>query len=199
MDEFANPLSNLITRLQKLPGLGSKSAQRIAFYLIAAQEQEVLDLTSAMLQAKESIKRCKICYNYCEGDLCPICASSGRDKSVICVVEDPKDLLAVEKTHEFIGYYHVLHGVISPLDNIGADSLTIKELLHRLADDTVKEVILATNPSVEGEATAMYIARLIKPFGVKVSRLAFGIPVGGNLEYTDNITLAQALDGRREL
>ena len=198
MDSTAAPLQKLIEQFARLPGVGRKMAQRFAFYVLDLPEDKAKEFSSAILEAKSKIKKCSVCGNFTEGELCPICSAKGRDTSLICVVEDPRDVLAFERTREYNGVYHVLHGLISPMDGIGPDQLTIKELLARL-NDTVKEVIMATNPDTEGEATALYIARLLKPFGVKVTRLAYGIPVGGHLEFADDATLMRALEGRREL
>ena len=199
MDSTAAPLQKLIEQFARLPGVGRKMAQRFAFYVLDLPEDKAKEFSSAILEAKSKIKKCSVCGNFTEGELCPICSAKGRDTSLICVVEDPRDVLAFEHTREYNGVYHVLHGLISPMDGIGPDQLTIKELLARIAKGDVSEVIMATNPTVEGEATAMYIAKLLKPLGVKVSRLAYGIPVGGNLEYADEVTLWRAMEGRSEL
>lgn len=188
MEEFA-----------KIPGVGRKSAGRMAFYVMSMSIEEATTLSNAILAAKNKIGLCKKCQNFAENALCTVCADTKRDKSVICVVESPKDIVAMEKTREFNGVYHVLHGCISPVDGIGPDNIKIRELLSRLSDSDVAEVIMATNPSVEGEATAMYIAKLLRPFNIKITRIAHGIPVGGELEYADEITLARALEGRREI
>lgn len=193
------PLSKLIEQFERLPGIGSKTAQRLAYYVLNMPKTQAEDFSKAILDAHEKIKYCKVCCNFTDGDICPVCKSESRDKTTICVVETPRDAIALENTHEFKGTYHILHGVISPLNGIGPDMLYIKQLLARLSDGTVKEVIMATNPTVEGEATAMYISRLLKPMGIKVTRLAYGIPVGGDLEYADEVTLARALEGRSEL
>lgn len=195
------PLSRLIDQFERLPGIGSKSAQRLAYYVLGLSDEGVKELSDAILDAHRKIHYCKICCNLTDEELCPICRNTARDHSVICVVEDPRDVIALERTHEFNAVYHVLHGVISPLNGIGPDQLCIKELLARIGDKNqpVKEVIMATNPTVEGEATAMYISRLLKPLGVKVTRLAYGIPVGGDLEYADEFTLTRALEGRSEI
>lgn len=199
MDSTAAPLQKLIEQFARLPGVGRKMAQRFAFYVLDLPEDKAKEFSSAILEAKSKIKKCAVCGNFTEGKLCPICSAKGRDTSLICVVEDPRDVLAFERTREYNGVYHVLHGLISPMDGIGPDQLTIKELLARIGKGEVTEVIMATNPTVEGEATAMYIAKLLKPLGVKVSRLAYGIPVGGNLEYADEVTLWRAMEGRSEL
>lgn len=199
MDSTALPLQKLIEQFARMPGVGRKMAQRLAFYILDLPEEKAKELASAILEAKEKIKRCTVCGNLTEGELCPICSAKGRDTSLVCVVEDPRDVLAFERTREYNGVYHVLHGLISPMEGVGPDQLTVKELLARIAKGGIEEVIMATNPTVEGEATAMYIAKLLKPLGVRVSRLAYGIPVGGNLEYADEVTLYRALEGRSEL
>ncbi|MBQ2971134.1 MAG: recombination protein RecR [Ruminococcus sp.] len=193
------PLLKLIEQFERLPGIGSKTAQRLAYFVLNMPKEQAVEFSNAIIDAHEKIRYCEVCCNFSEGELCPVCKSDRRDKSVICVVETPRDAIALESTREFDGVYHVLHGAISPLNGIGPDQLYIKQLLARLNDDTVKEVIMATNPTVEGEATAMYISRLLKPMGIKVTRLAYGIPVGGDLEYADEVTLARALEGRNEL
>ena len=190
------PLARLIEQFERLPGIGHKTAQRLAFYVLNLSDAEAQAFAHAITEAKEKIHYCKICQNLTDGETCSICQDTRRDNSVICVVEDPRDVIAIERTHEFDGLYHVLHGTISPVDGIGPDQIRIKELLARLQDDTVEEIIMATNPTVEGEATAMYISRLLKPLGIKVTRLAYGIPVGGDLEYADEVTLSRALEGR---
>ncbi len=202
MSEFIPPLEILIEQFQHLPGIGRKTAQRLAFSIVDSEDEVVFKFAEALINAKKNIHYCPTCYNFSEGDLCSICKNEQRDRSVICVVEDAKVLMAIEKVkgvNSYNGLYHVLHGVISPLDGIGPEQLKIKELLLRAQDPQLKEVIIATNPSVEGEATAMYIAKLLKPLGLKITRLAFGIPAGGDLEYTDDMTLLYALEGRREL
>lgn len=196
---YSNSLSKLIDMFKKMPGIGHKSAIRLAFNIISMSNEEVNEVLDTIKNAKEKISYCSICQNLTENDPCDICANEKRDKSTICVMESPKDVIALEKTREYFGLYHVLHGSISPMDNVTPDMLKIKELILRLKDDTVKEVILATNPSIEGEATAMYLARLIKPLGVKVSRIALGIPVGGDLEYADDVTITKAMELRHEL
>ena len=190
------PLQNLIDQFERMQGIGHKTAQRMAFYVLGLSDQQAKEFANAITDAHTKIKQCKICCDLADDDLCPICKSENRDKSVICVVEDPRDVAAIERTHEYKGTYHVLHGAISPIDNIGPDQIRIKELVARLSDDTVEEVIMATNPTVEGEATAMYISRLLKPMGITVSRLAYGVPVGSDLEYADEVTLSRALEGR---
>ena len=192
-------LAKLIEQFERMPGIGHKTAQRLAFYVLNLSKQQAEEFSATILSAHEKIKQCTCCCNLAEDELCPICKNEGRDKSVICVVEDPRDVFAFERTHEFEGTYHVLHGVISPMNGVGPEDITIKELLARMADGVVQEVIMATNPTVEGEATAMYISRLLKPMGIKVTRLAYGVPVGADLEYADEVTLTRALEGRRTL
>ena len=199
MSMYSPSIEKLIQSFEKLPSIGNKTAARLAFYMLNASEEETNEFVSSIINAKKNLKYCSKCYNISDTDPCPICGNPKRDPSVICVVEDVRDIIAMEKTHEFKGVYHVLHGSISPMNGIGPDDIKIKELLARLMDGTVKEVILATNPRVEGEATAMYLSKLIKPLGIKVTRIAHGIPVGGDLEYTYEITLTKALEGRREL
>ena len=193
------PLTRLIEQFERLPGIGKKTAQRLAFYVLGLPQEKAQEFANAILDAKEKIKRCAVCQNLTDEELCPICRSADRDRSSLCVVEDPRDVIAFERTKEYHGLYHVLHGLISPMDGIGPEQLTIKELLARLQSGEVQEVVMATNPTVEGEATAMYVARLLKPLGIKVTRLAYGIPVGGNLEYADEVTLYRALEGRSEI
>ncbi len=197
--ESALPLTKLIEQFARLPGVGRKTAQRFAFYILDLPEEKARQFAEAIVDARTKMKKCAVCGNLTDQELCPICAASGRDHSVICVVEDPRDVLAFERTREYNGVYHVLHGLISPMEGVGPEQLTIKELLARVNKGGVEEIIMATNPTVEGEATAMYIARLLKPLGVKTSRLAYGIPVGGNLEYADEVTLYRALQGRSEI
>ncbi|MGI5999309.1 MAG: recombination mediator RecR [Lutispora sp.] len=199
MNYYAAPIAKLIEAFTKLPGIGSKTAQRLAFYLLDMPQKEAEELAYAIINAKRNVKYCEVCSNITDSDRCNICSDAKRDNSIICVVEDPRDVVAMEKTREYKGLYHVLHGAISPMDGIGPDDIRIKELLSRLGDDNVKEVILATNPNIEGEATAMYISKLIKPLGIKATRIAHGIPVGGDLEYADEVTLMKALEGRREI
>lgn len=198
MELYSDPIAKLINEFEKLPGIGHKSAQRLAYYVINMNKAAVDNLVGSIVEAKKRVKYCDVCFNITDKDLCNICSSERRDKSVICVVGDPKDLIAMEKTREYNGVYHVLHGTISPMAGIGPDDIRIKELITRLSD-TVNEVILATNPNIEGEATAMYISKLLKPLGIKVTRIAHGIPIGGDLEYTDEVTLTKALEGRREI
>ncbi len=199
MEYFPAPLEKLVEQFSKLPGIGSKSAQRLAFYVLGLPEAEAREFADAILDAKQNVTCCPVCQNLTAGGICPICASQKRDPSVVCVVADPRDVIAIERAREFSGRYHVLHGVISPMNHIGPDDLQIKSLLDRVAQGEIQEVIMATNPDTEGEATAMYIARLLKPFGVRVTRLAYGIPVGGHLEFADDATLMRALEGRREI
>lgn len=199
MSYYSPSIEKLIEAFEKLPSIGSKTAARLAFYILNSSEEETKEFVNSILEAKKNLKYCSVCYNISDTDPCMICANKGRDKSIICVVEDVKDIVAMEKTHEFKGLYHVLHGSISPMNGIGPDDIKIKELLARLMEGTVKEVILATNPRVEGEATAIYLSKLIKPLGITVTRIAHGIPVGGDLEYTDEVTLSKALEGRREI
>mgnify|MGYP002479757990 CR=1 FL=1 len=196
MNYYGNPVTRLIEELAALPGIGAKSAQRLAFHMIHMPRDEVAALSQAILEARDKVRYCTVCCNLTE--VCPICANLKRDHSLIMVVEDPRDMAAYERTKEFHGVYHVLHGAISPMTGVTPQDIRIKELIRRM-DDTVQEVILATNPNVEGEATAMYISKLLKPLGVKVTRIANGVPVGGDLEYVDEITLSRALEGRREL
>ena len=193
------PLTRLIEQFERLPGIGKKSAQRLALYVLDLPKPEAEAFANAIIEAKEKIHKCAVCCNLTDEELCPVCANDARDKSIICVVAEPKEVIALERTHEFNAVYHVLHGNISPMDGIGPEQLCIRELLARISAGGVKEVIMATNPTVEGEATAMYLSRLIKPLGVKVTRLAYGIPVGGDLEYADEYTLAKALEGRNEI
>ena len=199
MSYYSPSIEKLIEAFEKLPSIGNKTAARLAFYMLDRTEEEVNEFVSAIVNAKKNLKYCSKCFNISDTDPCNICGNPKRDASIICVVEDVKAVIAMERTHEFKGLYHVLHGSISPMNGVGPDDIKIKELLARLMDGSVKEVILATNPRVEGEATAMYLSKLIKPLGITVSRIAHGIPVGGDLEYTDEITLTKALEGRREI
>jgi recombination protein RecR len=196
---YAVPVQELIDELGRLPGVGPKSAQRIAFHLLKLPKDDALRLAHAIVQAKERVAFCQRCFNIAEGQECSLCADPRRDPTVVCVVEEPRDIVAVEKTREFTGRYHVLQGAISPIDGVGPDQLRVKELLARLDAEGVQEVILCTNPNLEGEATAMYLGRLLKPLGLKVTRIASGLPVGGDLEYADELTLGRALEGRREV
>ena len=199
MEFFPAPLEKLVEQFARLPGIGGKSAQRLAFYVLGLPEEEAKEFANAILDAKHSVTCCPVCQNFSAGGLCPICASPKRDSATICVVADPRDVAAMERSREYHGRYHVLHGVLSPMNHVGPDDLAIKPLLERVAQGGVEEVIMATNPDTEGEATAMYLSRLLKPFGVKVTRLAYGIPVGGHLEFADDATLMRALEGRREI
>jgi len=199
MNSSAVPLIKLIEQFERLPGVGRKSAQRLAFHILDMPKEKALEFAACIVDAREKMKKCRCCQNLTDQELCPICSQQGRDQATICVVEDPRDILAFERTKEYSGLYHVLHGLISPMDGIGPEQLYIKELLGRIQKGGVEEVIMATNPTVEGEATATYLARLLKPLGIKVTRLAYGIPVGGNLEYADEVTLYRALEGRREI
>ncbi len=198
MSSYIPPLARLIDEFARLPGIGRKSAARLAFHVLNMSEEEARGFASAVLTAKQAIRHCSICKNLTDRDPCAICSDERRDRSIICVVESPRDVVSIEKTREFRGLYHVLHGVISPIDNVGPDDIYIKELLARITPE-VKEVIAATNLTVEGEATAMYISRLLTPLGVKVTRIESGIPVGGDLEYADELTISRAMDGRREI
>ena len=199
MDNYARPIANLIEQFAKLPGIGRKTAQRLAYYVLEMDEVDVDLLSTSIRDAKDKIKLCENCCNLTDDKLCNVCKSTRRNESTICVVEGPKDIIAMERSKEYKGFYHVLHGTISPMDNVGPDDLKIKELINRLSNDELKEVIIATNPTVEGEATALYISKLIKPLDIKVTRIAHGIPVGGDLEYFDEVTLSKAMDNRREM
>ena len=196
---IAEPLERLINNFSRLSGVGRKGATRMAYQILSMDEKEAKEFANAIMDVHTKIKRCPICQNYTDKEICGICSSSNRDNSIICIVENPRDVSTFEKTGEYKGTYHVLHGLISPMDGITAEQLTVKELLGRLSDDTVKEVIMATSPTIEGEATALYLSRLIKPMGIKVTRLAYGLPVGASLEYADEVTLYRALEGRREI
>ena len=199
MEYFALPLQNLIEEFEKLPGIGSKTAQRLAFFILNRSKEDAQKFAAAIIDAKESLCYCKVCQNLSDREVCGICDNPMRDHSVICVVESPRDVIQIEKTNEFSGVYHVLHGAISPMDNVGPDDIRIKELITRISGGDVKEVNMATNPNLEGETTAMYISKLIKPFGINVTRIAHGVPVGGELEFADEITLSRALKGRVEI
>lgn len=199
MAEYAPSIERLIESFERLPSIGHKTAARLAFHILDWNDEQTNKFVSSIIDAKKNLKYCSKCYNITDIDPCPICSNSNRMQDIICVVEDVRDVAAMERTHEFKGIYHVLHGSISPMNGVGPDDIKIKELLSRLVDNKVKEVILATNPRVEGEATAMYLSKLIKPLGIHVTRIAHGIPVGGDLEYTDEITLSKALEGRREI
>ena len=196
---YAAPVARLIEELQRLPGIGPKSAQRLAFYILKGEESDVLRLADALAEVKRSVHFCPRCFNFAEAELCDICTDPRRDVTTICVVEEPKDIVAFERTGEFSGLYHVLQGAISPIDGVGPEQLRVRELIARLGDGQVTEVIVATNPSVEGETTALYLARLIKPLGIRVTRIASGLPVGGDIEYADEVTLGRAMEGRREM
>ena len=199
MRQYPKPLGKLINELSKLPGIGGKTAQRLAFHILSLDDKEAGALAQAITEAKQTMKYCSVCGNLTDRDPCGICTDQNRRQDVICVVENPRDVMAMERIKEFDGLYHVLHGAISPMDGIGPEDINLKQLIVRLQNSRVKELILATNPNIEGEATAMYIARLIKPSGIKVSRIANGIPVGGDLEYADEVTLLKAMEGRKEL
>jgi recombination protein RecR len=196
---YSPTIERLIENFEKLPSIGHKTATRLAFYMLNLNEEGINEFINSITEAKKKLKYCSKCFNITDTDPCPICSNPKRDQSIICVVEDVKDVVAMERTHEFKGVYHVLHGSISPMNGVGPEDIKIKELLERLKDTDVKEIIIATNPRVEGEATAIYLSKLIKPIGIKVTRIAHGIPVGGDLEYTDEVTLSKALEGRREL
>ena len=199
MEYFPAPLEKLVEQFAKLPGIGGKSAQRLAFHVLSLPQQEALDFADAILDAKKNVTLCPVCQNFTAGGLCPICSSPKRDASMICVVADPRDVVAIERSREYGGQYHVLHGVLSPMNHVGPDDLEIKSLVDRVSKGGIQEVIMATNPDTEGETTAMYIARLLKPFEVRVTRLAYGIPVGGHLEFADDATLMRALAGRQDI
>lgn len=199
MRQYPKPLARLINEMSKLPGIGTKTAQRLSFYILSLEDKEAEQLASAILTAKKEMKYCSLCGNLTDEDPCAICSDKSRKADTICVVESPKDVMAMERIREYNGLYHVLHGVISPMEGIGPEDINLMSLLKRLQANDIKELIIATNPNIEGEATAMYIARLVKPSGIKVSRIAHGIPVGGDLEYADEVTLLKAMEGRREL
>ncbi len=199
MSYYAEPITRLLEELERLPGVGPKSAQRLAFHILKGDDASAQRLAEALIEVKRQIHFCSRCFNFASDDLCEYCADTGRDAAMLCVVEEPRDVVAVERTGEFRGLYHVLQGAISPIDGIGPDQLRARELIGRLEDGTVTEVILATNPNVEGETTALYLARLIRPLGIKVTRIASGLPVGGDLEFADEVTLGRALEARREM
>ena len=199
MSYYSPSIEKLIESFEKLPSIGHKTAVRLAFHMLDLNQEDTNDFINSIINAKANLKYCNSCYNISDTDPCPICANPKRDNSIICVVEDVRDIMAMERTHEFKGVYHVLHGTISPMNGIGPEDIKIKELLNRIGQNDIKEIIIATNPRVEGEATAIYLSKIIKPMGIKVTRIAHGIPVGGDLEYTDEITLSKALEGRREL
>ncbi|WP_152395678.1 MULTISPECIES: recombination mediator RecR [Terrabacteria group] len=196
---YPEPIAKLIDAFTKLPGIGPKTAARLAFHVLRMKEDDVIDFAKALVNVKRNLHFCSVCCNITDVDPCRICQDKSRDHSAICVVQESRDLVAMERTKEFHGYYHVLHGAISPMEGIGPDQIRVAELLNRLSDERVQELILATNPNVEGEATAMYLSRLVKPFGIRVTRIARGLPVGGDLEYADEVTLSKALEGRREI
>lgn len=199
MSYFVSPIAKLIEQFERLPGIGHKNAQRLAFYVLSLDKNEAKAFADAILEVKEKVSYCMVCQNICIGEICNNCKDVSKDTSIVCVMEHPKDVAALERTRKYNGSYHVLHGVISPIDNIGPGDIKVRELVMRLSDGKIKEVIMATNPSIEGDATALYISKLIKPFGVKVTRIAYGIPVGGDLEYTDDVTLTRAIEGRQEI
>lgn len=199
MGYYSPSIEKLVESFEKLPSIGHKTAQRLAFYMLDLSEEEIKEFTDSITNAKKNLKYCSKCYNITDSDPCQICNNPKRDISTICVVEDVRDVIAMERTHEYNGVYHVLHGSISPMNGIGPNDIKIKELMSRIGENDIKEIILATNPRVEGEATAMYISKLVKPFGIKTTRIARGIPIGGDLEYTDEITLTKALEGRGEI
>lgn len=199
MSYYSPSIEKLIESFERLPSIGHKTAVRLAFHMLDLSKEETDEFINSIINAKEKLKYCSNCYNISDTDPCPICSSPKRDNSVICVVEDVRDVMAMERTHEFKGVYHVLHGTISPMNGIGPEDIKIKELLNRITNNDIKEIIIATNPRVEGEATAIYLSKIIRPLGIKVTRIAHGIPVGGDLEYTDEVTLSKALEGRREL
>jgi len=196
---FIAPVSKLIDEFSKLPGIGRKTAQRLAFHVLSIREDQAFSLANAIVDAKRKTRFCSVCFNITDVDPCVFCSNEKRDQSTICVVESSKDVIAIEKTREYKGLYHVLHGAISPMDGIGPDDIKLKELLQRLSNTDIKEIIVATNPTIEGEATAMYISRIVSPLGITVSRIAHGIPIGGDLEYADEVTLSKSLEGRRKL
>ena len=196
---FTAPVENLIEQFQKLPGIGRKTAQRLAFFVLALPEEEARGFANAIIEAKKTVKFCRECQNMTDSELCNLCSDESRDKATVCVVSDPKDVVAIERTREYNGLYHVLHGCISPMNSVGPDDVRIKELILRVGRGEIREVIMATNPDTEGEATAMYISRLLRPFDVKTTRLAYGIPVGGHLEFADEMTLTRAIEGRRTM
>lgn len=199
MSFFPSTLETLVEKFASLPGIGMKSAQRLAFYVLSLPDEEAMAFADAIVAAKRSVRCCSVCQNLTDRELCPVCSSDCRNSTVVCVVADPKDVAAIERTREYHGRYHVLHGVISPLNHVGPDDIRIKELVERVAEGGIEEIIMATNPDTEGETTAKYISRLLKPFGVKVTRLAYGIPVGASLEFADDATLLRAIEGRQEI
>ncbi|WP_170005875.1 recombination mediator RecR [Bacillus fonticola] len=199
MQHYPQPITKLMDGFMKLPGIGPKTAARLAFFVLSMEEDDVLNFAKSLVDAKRKLNYCSVCGHITDQDPCRICEDKHRDQTAICVVQDPKDVIAMEKMREYSGLYHVLHGAISPMDGVGPEDINLTPLIQRLQDDTVQEVILATNPTIEGEATAMYISRLIKPSGIRITRIAHGLPVGGDLEYADEVTLSKALEGRREL
>ncbi|MBQ7254912.1 MAG: recombination protein RecR [Oscillospiraceae bacterium] len=199
MKEFPNAMERLTEQFARLPGIGGKTAQRLAFFVLGLPDEQAQAFADAIIEAKKTVKTCPVCQNLTDEEVCPVCADPNRDHGIVCVVAEPKDVIAMERAREYRGTYHVLHGVISPLNHVGPNEIRVKELLARMESGEVREVIMATNPDVEGEATAMYLSRLLRPLGVKVTRLAYGIPVGSRLEYTDEVTLLRALEGRREI
>lgn len=199
MKEFPNAMERLTEQFARLPGIGGKTAQRLAFFVLGLPDEQAQAFADAIVEAKKTVKTCPVCQNLTDAEICPVCADPNRDHGIVCVVAEPKDVIAMERAREYRGTYHVLHGVISPLNHVGPNEIRVKELLARMESGEVREVIMATNPDVEGEATAMYLSRLLRPLGVKVTRLAYGIPVGSRLEYTDEVTLLRALEGRREI
>lgn len=199
MSGLIEPIARMVSQLSRLPGIGQKSAQRLAYHIATLPEEDVHALAAALWQGRKAIRYCDTCGNYSQGDTCSVCSNNNRHNGQICVVRDPRDVMAMERIHEYHGLYHVLHGTLSPMDGVGPDDIRIKELMARLGQEEVTEVILATNPDVEGEATASYLARLIKPMGIRVTRIAHGVPVGSDLEYADEVTLAKAMEGRREI
>lgn len=199
MKEFPNAMERLTEQFARLPGIGGKTAQRLAFFVLGLPDEQAQAFADAIVEAKKTVKTCPVCQNLTDEEICPVCADPNRDHGIVCVVAEPKDVIAMERAREYRGTYHVLHGVISPLNHVGPNEIRVKELLARMESGEVREVIMATNPDVEGEATAMYLSRLLRPLGVKVTRLAYGIPVGSRLEYTDEVTLLRALEGRREI
>ncbi len=199
MSLYPAAVARLIEELERLPGIGPKSAQRLAFHILRGEDEAAGRLAESLVEVKRSVRFCSRCFNFAQGDLCDICVDPERDTTVLCAVEEPRDVVAIERTGEFRGAYHVLHGALSPMDGIGADQLRIRELIRRIESDGIEEIVVATNPNVEGETTALYLAKLIKPLGVKVTRIASGLPVGGDLEYADEVTLGRALEARREM
>jgi recombination protein RecR len=196
---YPKPIAKLIDSFSMLPGVGKRTAARMAFHVLRMKDEDVRTFSEALIEIKQNLQCCSVCCNFTDSNPCPVCSDTSRDPSMICVVQEPKDMIAMERTKEYRGFYHVLHGAISPMDGVGPEQVRIKEMLSRLSDERVKELILATNTNLEGEATAMYIARLVKPFGLRVTRIAHGVPVGGELEQADEVTLSRALEGRKEI